>query len=185
MKYRYITRKQVASAFTWFELLLVILIIALLVGILIPTPHSSHPASKSVLDLANLRQIGIALVCYAEDNDDLLPPHPRDIEEYFGDPSYLSRVYLNPYQEDDAVLDRGDSLGPALRYGGYVFLNLGSDLEEMEKPKDVILAYTAKVSHKQTNRNVLFADGHAEIWDEQRLRAALPPDIDVDALDGP
>ncbi len=71
-----------------------------------------------------------------------------------------------------------------LRYGSYVFLNLGLSLDEIENPGALIVAYTAKISSNQKRRSVLFADGHAEIWDEDKLRAELPEGVDVDALDG-
>lgn len=184
-QYNPLTRKQQDSAFTWAEFLVAISILALFAGVLVPIFRSACAPSKTALDHSNLRQIGIALAGYAADHDGILPQHPKVISDYFEDPTILMSVCLSPYQEEGAALDRGDSADPAARYGGYVFLNLGSDLEEMDKPQDVILAYTAKISTKQADRNILFADGHVERWEEEQFRAALPPDIDVDALDGP
>jgi len=66
-----------------------------------------------------------------------------------------------------------------------VFVNLGLNVEEIEKPAELILAYTAKITPKQTTRSVAFADGHVERFEEDRFRAALPDGVDVDALDGP
>ncbi|MEZ6192599.1 MAG: hypothetical protein R3C45_15100 [Phycisphaerales bacterium] len=179
------SRGRTDSAFTWAEFLVASLILALFVGVLVPVFRSACAPSKTAIDHSNLRQIGVALVAYASDHNGILPQHPKAISEYFEDPSILRSVCISPYQEKGAVLDQEDSVEPVARYGGYIFLNLGANLEDMDNPKDTILAYTAKVSPKQADRNVLFADGHAEQWEDAKLRAALPPDVDVDALDGP
>jgi len=125
------------------------------------------------------------MVAYSVDHDGRLPGHPREATQYLGDLSRIKDVYLSPYQEQTAAIDRGDFEGPATRFGGYVFLNLGLDLNEVENPSELILAYTAKVFPEQTTRNIAFADGHVERFEEDRFRAALPDDVDVDALDGP
>lgn len=126
------------------------------------------------------------MIVYADESHGVLPIHPRDAVEYIGfEMANIGDVYLNPYQEGDEVVDRGDSDGIAVRYGGYVFVNLGLSLEEIEKPAELILAYTAKITPEQTTRNVAFADGHVERWEEEKLRATLPEDVDVDAMDGP
>jgi hypothetical protein len=134
------------------------------------------------MDMSNLREIGIAMLNYAEDNDDRLPGHPQDMAQYL---VVIEDVCITPYLEEDVVIDRGSSDGSALRYCGYVFLNLGSDLNDIEKPSEWILAYTAKVIPEQSTRSVLFADSQVEQWEEERLRAALPDGVDVEALDGP
>lgn len=126
------------------------------------------------------------MVAYAEDHEGFLPEHPRGAKQYLDDESYDSRdMWLNPYQGDDAVIDRGDFDGVATRFGGYVFINLGENIDEIVEPSKTILAYTAKVSEKQTTRGVQFVDGHVESWEEEKLRAALPEGVNVDALDGP
>ena len=57
-------------------------------------------------------------------------------------------------------------------------------MEDIDIPSKQILVYAARVSPEQTTRGVLFADGHTERWEEEQFRAALPDDVDVDALDG-
>lgn len=170
---------------TRIEALVIISIIALVIGILWPAVPVHHPAARSTSDRAHLRQIGVALYSYAIDHDEVLPGHPRDVAEYFNDPLQFESVCLNPYQGDNTLIDRWDSAGVALRFGGYVFLNLGMDTSDMENPVEIVLAYTAKVSSKQKRRSVLFADSHVELLEDFDLRALLPPELDVDALDGP
>jgi prepilin-type processing-associated H-X9-DG protein len=182
-----ISRKHLA--FTLVELLAVIAIIVFIVWFLLPVGTTRVSAFK-IIDNANLRQIGVGMLQYAAEHNDLLPAHPRDIAAYFtnnpdGNTS-LEEIFVSPYfMAEDTIIDRGEFDGPATRYGSYVFVNLGLNLDDIETPSDLILAYTAKAEPEQASRNVLFVDGHVENWEEYKLLAALPKGVDVDALDGP
>jgi prepilin-type N-terminal cleavage/methylation domain-containing protein/prepilin-type processing-associated H-X9-DG protein len=62
-------------AFTLVELLVVIGIIALLISILLPVLGRAKEAGRRVACLSNLRQLGMALAMYTEDNKGYYP-HP-------------------------------------------------------------------------------------------------------------
>ena len=65
--------KKRVCGFTLVELLVVISIIALLVAILLPALNKARQQAQATACLANLHQIGLATVFYANDWNDYLP----------------------------------------------------------------------------------------------------------------
>ena len=64
---------QDATGFTLVELLTVIGVIAVLVGLVLPVASSARRSAGQVLCASNLRQWGVAVRVYAQENDDFLP----------------------------------------------------------------------------------------------------------------
>lgn len=81
-----------SHGFTLIELLVVVAIIALLISILIPALGRAREQSKSILCLANMRQLGIASHMYADDHHGELIPDSFDGSVWWG--IILNEKYL-------------------------------------------------------------------------------------------
>ncbi len=61
------------TAFTLIDLLVSISVVAVLIGLLMPSLSSVREAARRVVCASNVRQIGLGLAMYADDNKGLLP----------------------------------------------------------------------------------------------------------------
>jgi len=61
------------TGFTLIELLVVIAIIGILASLLLPVLSRGKSSAQSIVCIGNLRQMGIALTAYVQDNRDRLP----------------------------------------------------------------------------------------------------------------
>lgn len=106
------------------ELLVVIGIIALLISVLLPALNKAREAAKSVKCLSNLRQIGTAMLFYANENKGVIvhslgPAAPGDPENNYDDAlakflpgnsdqsTSYQRVFLCPSRKLDMRVTKG------------------------------------------------------------------------------
>lgn len=85
-------------AFTLIELLVVIAIIAILAAILFPVFAQAKEAAKSTTCLSNIKQIGVSITLYENDNDDAIPPDDES-DNYWSGPVLPLGDYTNPQPE--------------------------------------------------------------------------------------
>lgn len=69
---------RIRAAFTLIELLVVIAIIAILAAILFPVFAQARAKARSTACLSNLKQIGLGIMMYTQDYDEMYPPTDYD-----------------------------------------------------------------------------------------------------------
>jgi prepilin-type N-terminal cleavage/methylation domain-containing protein len=92
-------RRPAAAAFTLIELLVVIAIIAILAGLLVPTLHRAKESGRRMHCTNNLRQIGMGIQMYREDQRDrpplyLVNPTNKTYGFTGGNQPYLEKDYV-------------------------------------------------------------------------------------------
>ena len=113
-------------AFTLIELLIVIAIIAVLAAILFPVFLSARKRAYRTACAANLKQIGLAVMLYADDNDEkLMPGHPLPIPDpVTGNDSAGWAGASNVYAHAPRVFVCPTDSGTAQSVGGETFFPL-------------------------------------------------------------
>jgi prepilin-type processing-associated H-X9-DG protein len=116
-------RERTTSAFTLVELLVVIGVIAVLVALLLPALRKARAQAQQVACMSNLRQMGMALFQYRQDNHRYFPPMYMTYTDKVGANTrpfpfrlykYLGTYVVSSSGAESARLDTG-------KYGRHMF----------------------------------------------------------------
>jgi prepilin-type processing-associated H-X9-DG protein len=121
---------------------------------------SSRGTSPRVKCAANLKQIGLAMQLYANENKGLYPPRPEDL---IMTQDITTEVFICPSTNDTQATGATTQQQAAnLSAGGhdsYIYLRAGKN---SNTPATVVLVYEPLKDHNGAGMNVLFADGHVD-----------------------
>lgn len=113
------SRARSAGGFTLVELLVVIAIIVVLASFLLPALRNARERARQAACLNNLRQVGMALIIYAQDNNNWLPP-ARDISGPA--PTWSGALVVSGYLTRDVFIcpvNDWQALPPPAVYDGF------------------------------------------------------------------
>ncbi len=120
------TRRR-RDAFTLIELLVVIAIIAVLMAVLMPALNRAREQGKRAACMGNLKQLTLAWIMYAMDNDDKLvngdteeytvmyAPGRLPHESHYGEPAWVKKDWAEPGIEKQQEAIRRGALYPYSR----------------------------------------------------------------------
>lgn len=139
-------QSRTKRAFTLIELLVVIAIIALLAAILLPVFARARENARKTSCINNVKQIGLAILQYAQDNDETLPPVAY--EDDAGDDVQWPALIAPYLKSAQAVRCPSDSRSKVVSYGlnELAFVDWEDDptdpslnLAEFERPSATVM----------------------------------------------
>ncbi|MFC1760777.1 type II secretion system protein [Planctomycetota bacterium] len=187
--------------FTLIELLVVIAVIAVLMGVLLPSLSMARMHAKRVVSTSNLRQIGLGMELYTQDFRGFFPETSHGLtgastikerswiftlKPYVGDVNDVRVCPADPFRKDR--LEHGtssyimneyiavDAVDPFGRAQGPSFRNKN----RLRRPSDTITTFVGadalspSLTSDHTHSRLWFQYGQGKAWDP--IRADIQPD---------
>jgi prepilin-type N-terminal cleavage/methylation domain-containing protein/prepilin-type processing-associated H-X9-DG protein len=155
------------NGFTLIELLVVISVIAVLMAILVPALGRAREQGRRVACAANLRNLGLALVNYIDDNDQYLPPaEARDKsdttspENWYLNMGLLASMDVEPQRDADGTVLGPPARRTVLTCPSHRDLTMTNDVSPLfpPEPRPYALSYMINGTWRLSNRGGLRGD---------------------------
>jgi prepilin-type N-terminal cleavage/methylation domain-containing protein/prepilin-type processing-associated H-X9-DG protein len=138
--------KNFSHAFTLIELLVVIAVIAILIAIAYPAYTGVQERARVTQDMNNLRQLGLAMQTYLNDNDDVLPvinasPGTGTTAIPVIYPKYIStrKVFQSPFDRRSASETDTAPVSYGINANVYLAGGLNRNMARVVSPASTIL----------------------------------------------
>jgi prepilin-type processing-associated H-X9-DG protein len=150
----------------------IILLLLLLIGILAPSLCRSSETANRVKCASNQRQIGQAILLYANEHGGKYPDRLEDL--FLAGADVVSELFCCPSSNDEKALGQtmAEIAANLSQPGRLSYVYLGKGLTTSSPPETPVL-YEPIANHDNDGGNVLFADGHVE-WYSRKELAQLP-----------
>lgn len=123
-------------------------------GIMMPAAARARQQARQVASMSNLKQLGLAVIMYADDRDGKLPDNFEQAKEYYKD----SKILESPLKPKD--------------FAGPSYIYVSGHSMKTESPARQIVAYE-NPEYCQDTVNALFLDGHVERMQRDRFLEML------------
>jgi len=131
----------------------------LLAGMMLPALVGAREKAQQISDIGNLKQIGLALTLWSDDNDGTYPEDLGATMEYIRD----GKVFVCP-----ASKTVPPTTAEEIRAGrcDYLYFGKGIVQKDLKHPSELPMACTKPGLLKNGHINVVYADGHAEGYEQ-------------------
>jgi prepilin-type processing-associated H-X9-DG protein len=141
------------------------------VSILLPALSKARETANRVKCMTNLRQIGTAMMLYANENNGAYP----DTIGGLMDQPITTAVLVCPSSTDTPALPGATpkATGANVEAGGHLsYVYLGKGLTNRAQA-DLVLVYEPMANHHNSGMSVLYGDGHVEFLNAQNAGAVM------------